>query len=633
MPDCSRLAGRLRSKLDVWREIGASSLVCDWIRNGVPIEFAQGPPPPFRRHSRPLTAAERPFWAKERVRLLQTGAIEPAVYDDHVSSSFFTPKKTSPDLRLVINLTPVNPSCLQKKCRYENLKVLHSIATPDAYMFSMDLQDGYHCLAIRPEHRRYFTFEVDGELFQCAALPFGWCNSPYYFTKLMRAVVQHLRSPYGRVGLRVLPYLDDFLFLIDGLVAAHAGVALVKATLDMLGLVWHPRKSLWTPTQRIDHLGFVIDTVRGTFSLPATKVRRLAVMAKDIICRALRSRRWIASMLLASFCGLAVSALLAIPPARFFLRELYSCLHAGSRWPGHARLSTQALSDLRWWAALPPKWNGQPIQRQPTVHSLHTDACPSGWGAVLDGTDVARGFWRPHQAGLHITCLELLAVRLGVESFLPRLRGSAVQLGEDNTAALAAVVKLASKSPALMHQLRRLWWVLDTENVSLQASYVPSALNLADGPSRMSDRDDYQLDPVVFSWLDHLYGPHTVDRFATANNTQLQRFNSAFADPCTEAVDAFTQDWGGDVSWMNPPFDRQLLLRVALKLRLDRAAATVVVPSWPAQPWYRELGALAVEVVHLPARHGLFRPGRSGVPAPPPRWDVTAFIIRPYDPG
>ena len=161
-----------------------------------------------------------------------------------MSSSFFVPKKTGGGLRLVINLTPVNPYCVQKKCRYENLKVLHSIATPDAYMFSMDLQDGYHCLAIRPEHRHFFTFEVDGELFQCAALPFGWCNSPYYFTKLMRAVVQHLRSPCGRVGLRVLPYLDDFLFLVDGLVAAHAGVAFVKATLDMLGLIWHPRKSL-----------------------------------------------------------------------------------------------------------------------------------------------------------------------------------------------------------------------------------------------------------------------------------------------------------------------------------------------------------------------------------------------------
>ena len=69
-------------------------------------------------------------------------------------------------------------------------------------------------------------------------------------------------------------------------------------------------------------------------------------------------------------------------------------------------------------------------------------------------------------------------------------------------AALAAVQKLATKSADLMLQLRRLWWLLDSNNMSLQAVYVPFADNLADAPSRMADRDDYQLDLGVFAWLD-----------------------------------------------------------------------------------------------------------------------------------
>ena len=498
-------------------------------------------------------------------------------------------------------------------------------------MFSMDLQDGYHCLSVRPEDRRYFTFELEGELFQCAALPFGWCNSPFYFTKLMRVFVQHLRSPFGRVGLRVLPYLDDFLFIVDGLADALAAVSYVQDTLRMLDLVPHPRKCHWEPTQVLEHLGFVIDTLRGLFYVPAAKVRKFAVLAKDLICRAVRAKRWIPRKLLASFCGVAVSALLAIPPARFFLRELYNCLHAESSWPGHVKLSKQAIDDLRWWSALPPKWNGRPIVRAPTTHTLHTDASNTGWGAVLDSSQVARGFWRPAQALLHITCRELMAVRFGVESFLPSLTNSHVMLGEDNTAALAAVVKHTAKSIALMSELRRLWWVLDTSNVFLQAVYVPSADNLADAPSRMTDRDDYQLDPAVFDWLNALFGPYTVDRFATANNAQLSRFNSRYADPLTEAVDAFTQDWSGESNWVNPPYDARLLLQVAQKIRWDRAAATVVVPHWPAQPWYREFAAQAEALLHLPARRGLFRPGVSGIPAPPPRWDVTVFVIRPPD--
>ena len=624
------LAQRVRDSIDAWKRIGASSHVESWIQQGVPIEFTDGPPPAFCHRSAPLVDAEAAWWAKEKLRLCGTGAIEPAQHRTHVSRAFLVPKKNG-GFRLVINLRPVNPYCVKHSCRYESLKVLQSIATQDCYMFAMDLQDGYHCLNIRPEDRRCVTFELQGEVFQCAALPFGWCNSPFYFSKLMRVFVQHIRAPFGRVGLRVLPYLDDFLFLIDGLSAAHAGVRFVQDVLSMLGLVPHPTKSHWEPTQELCHLGFYIDTHRGLFYVPAQKVRKISVLAKDLICRALRSQRWVSHGTLASFCGVAVSALLAIPPARFFLRELYLCLHTDSAWPGHVKLSKQALADLRWWAALPPKWNGRPIWRVPTTRSLHTDASGAGWGAVLDGDQVARGFWRPGQAPLNICCRELLAVRLGVESFLPLLANCQVMLGEDNTAALAAITKLSARSVALMQQLRRLWWVLETNNVFLQAAYVPSAANLADGPSRLADRDDYQLDPAAFAWLDALFGPHTVDRFATANNTQLRRFNSQFADPLTEAVDAFAQDWAGEVNWMNPPFDARVLLRVAHKIRWDAARATVITPHWPAQPWYRELAAQAQAIVHLPARQGLFRPGATGVPAPPPRWDVTAFIIRPPD--
>ena len=474
------LAQRVRDNIACWDRMGASSHVLRWISEGVPVEFGpDGPPPEYRLHSAPLEPAQATWWGQEKERLRASGAIEPAQHSSHVSRAFLVPKKTG-GYRLVINLKPLNPSCIKHACRYESLKVLHSLATPDAFMFSMDLQDGYHCLSIRPEDRRYMTFELEGELFQCAGLPFGWCNSPYYFTKLMRVFVQHVRAPFGRAGLRVLPYLDDFLFLIDGRTAALAGVCFVQDVLDQLGLVPHPRKCHWEPTQQIEHLGFMIDTHRGVFYLPAQKVRKISVysvLAKDLICRALRCKRWLPSHLLAQFCGVAVSALLAIPPARFFLRELYCCMHTDSSWTGHVKLSKQALSDLRWWAALPPKWNGRPIQRVPTTRTLHTDASNSGWGAVLDDGQVARGFWRAAQSLLHITCKELLAVRLGIESFLPLLANSVVRLGEDNTAALAAINKLSSKSADLMVQLRRLWWVLDTNSVSLQAAYVPSALN------------------------------------------------------------------------------------------------------------------------------------------------------------
>ena len=44
-------------------------------------------------------------------------------------------------------------------------------------------------------------------------------------------------------------------------------------------------------------------------------------------------------------------------------------------------------------------------------------------------------------------------------------------------------------------------------------------------------------------WI--LRGVHSIDRFADNYNSHLPRFNSRFACPGAEAVDAFTVDWGG----------------------------------------------------------------------------------------
>ena len=82
---------------------------------------------------------------------------------------------------------------------------------------------------------------------------------------------------------------------------------------------------------------------------------------------------------------------------------------------------------------------------------------------------------------------------------------------------------------------------------------IPHAENQqADYLSWLQNKDDWKINPVVFPEL-HLHicwGPHTVDEHL---NTQLPQFNSLFWSPGTEAVDAFTGDWGGETNWICPP--------------------------------------------------------------------------------
>ena len=57
--------------------------------------------------------------------------------------------------------------------------------------------------------------------------------------------------------------------------------------------------------------------------------------------------------------------------------------------------------------------------------------------------------------------------------------------------------------------------------------WIPRTKNeLADYTSWIVDLDDWQVSPSVFSMIDSMWGPHTVDRFASPSNAQLVRFNS-----------------------------------------------------------------------------------------------------------
>jgi hypothetical protein len=127
--------------------------------------------------------------------------------------------------------------------------------------------------------------------------------------------------------------------------------------------------------------------------------------------------------------------------------------------------------------------------------------------------------------------------------------------------------------------------------------------------------------------LETRYGPHSVERFATANNTHLARFNSEFNSPGSEGVDAMAISWEHENNFINPPWS--LLDKVAQKLREEGAQATVVAPYWVNETWFRELQDLASEITVWSAASDLFLPGWRGSSevVGPPSWDVAIFRV------
>jgi hypothetical protein len=55
-------------------------------------------------------------------------------------------------------------------------------------------------------------------------------------------------------GMRVLPYMDDFLGLCDSRESALTARAYTEAVLERLGLSRNVDKGQWEPVQRTEHL-------------------------------------------------------------------------------------------------------------------------------------------------------------------------------------------------------------------------------------------------------------------------------------------------------------------------------------------------------------------------------------------
>jgi hypothetical protein len=71
-----------------------------------------------------------------------------------------------------------------------------------------------------------------------------------------------------------------------------------------------------------------------------------------------------------------------------------------------------------------------------------------------------------------------------------------------------------------MTELRRLWHLLDVNDIIIRPRYIRSAANIRTDSllSRELDRDDWQLNPRIFAYLQTSWGPHSIDRFASMEN-------------------------------------------------------------------------------------------------------------------
>lgn len=176
------------------------------------------------------------------------------------------------------------------------------------------------------------------------------------------------------------------------------------------------------------------------------------------------------------------------------------------------------------------------------------------WPGFIQGSDlVCHKNWSAEESRKSSTWRELIAINFALAAFVNHLAGQIVACNTDNQN-VVRIIQAGSMVKELQDVALNIFLFTSQHQIHLNVTWLPRDQNSqADFFSKVVDFDDYSLHDEVFIDLENLWGPHTVDRFACSYNAKLPRFNSRFVQPGTEAIDAFTQDWSTENTWLVPP--------------------------------------------------------------------------------
>jgi hypothetical protein len=92
-----------------------------------------------------------------------------------------------------------------------------------------------------------------------------------------------------------------------------------------------------------------------------------------------------------------------------------------------------------------------------------------------------------------------------------------------------------------MAELRRLWYLPNTNDIRTRPRYVRSVASIwVDTLNRELDIEEWKLNPDIFSIIQQRWEPHFIDRFASMVNTQIPVSTHDGATPIARTSTAYT---------------------------------------------------------------------------------------------
>lgn len=498
----------------------------------------------------------------------------------------FLVSKSNGKMRQIFDLRRLNDYLDPRKFRLINQAQVPNFLQPGDFLGKIDLSQAYFHIPIKESHRRFLAFVYQGELYRMTSLPFGLSSAPLAFSRISKWIAGVFREK----GMRVLVYLDDFMFAHQDPSVLEDQISYAVSLLQSLGWCINFEKSVLRPRKRLEFLGIEWDTSTNKVILPEEKIVRLL----NDLERVMRKRRW-SWRIGSSLIGRLVFAALVVPLGRLHTRNIQRAgLRLSQDHPNLLRpLPPQAANDCHWWI-LNVRRTGRIFVPDPTIF-VTTDASDVGWGAQIGNCHLS-GRWTAEQALWHINRKELFAVFITLRKCRDTVEGHSVMIQSDNRTVVSYLRNQGgTRSAALLEETRKILLLAEALSVTIHSFYLPGRYNsIADCLSREKKLPDWHVSDEITRKVFSKWGWPQIDLFATSRSTVVPVYASIEAwDQQAAFINAFSQTWQFQLAWVFPP--PPLIPRVLRHLNQSLGTYLLMVPRWETAFWRGDLKRRALE--------------------------------------
>ncbi|XP_058879681.1 uncharacterized protein LOC131737088 [Acipenser ruthenus] len=373
-----------------------------------------GGSPPIRQRPRRLPLAKQGVAEKIIREMREANIIEPS--DSPWASPVVLVPKKSGEMRFCVDYRRLNEVTRKDSYPLPRIDESLDLVAGSSWFSSLDLRSGYWQVELSPDARSKTAFSTGRGLWQFQVMPFGLCNAPATFERLMERVLAGIPPQV------CLVYLDDLLVHGPTFEQALENLRTVLQRLETAGLKLHPDKCRFMQ-QEVYFLGHVVG--QDGIKTDPSKINAVRQWARPANQRQLRG-----------FIGLASYYRRFVPRFGHIAFPLHRLLRKNQTFDWDEACE-EAFTTLKEALIQAP---GLMLPRPDLPFVLDTDASDRGLGAVLsqkwpDGEHVVAYYSHAlskQERRYCVTRRELLAVVVAVKQFRPYLCGRHFLLRTDH---------------------------------------------------------------------------------------------------------------------------------------------------------------------------------------------------------